>query len=262
MPREPLVDHRCLVGPVVVQNDMDVLIGGHRLVDGAQKLDELDRAMPLVALREHFAGRHVQGGEQRRGPVPSVVVCAPFRQARAHRQHRLGTVQGLHLRLLVDAQDHGTLGRMQVQADDIAHFLDEQRVLRQLEGLAAVGLQGERPPDAADRRRTHPAQAGHRACTPVRGVAGHRFQGGGHHALHVRVRHRPRRAGASFIQQAITTGLEKPAAPLTDGHPRRAQLGGYRRIALPRGAGQHDSGAQGQRLGGLGRRTQRSSSSR
>ena len=140
---------------------------------------------------------------------------------------------------------------MQVQADDIAHFLDEQRVLRQLEGLAAVGLQGERPPDAADRRRTQPAHAGHRACTPVCGVAGHRFQGGGHDALHIRVRHRTRRAGAGFIQQAVTTGLEKPAAPLSDGHPRRAQLGGHRQVALPRGAGQHDSGAQGQRLGGL-----------
>ena len=70
-----------------------------------------------------------------------------------------------------------------------------------------------------------------RACTPVRGVARHRFQGGGHHALDVRVRDRPRRAGASFIQQAVTTGLEKPAAPLADGHPRRAQLGGHRQIA-------------------------------
>ena len=120
---------------------------------------------------------------------------------------------GLHLRLLVDAQDDRPLGQMQVQPDDIAHLSMNRCVLRQLEGLATLGLQGQPLPDAADRRRTQPAHAGHRGCAAVRGVAGHRLQRDGHHALNVPVRPRTRRAGASFIQQAVTTEWEKPAAP-------------------------------------------------
>src|SRR5512144_2295510 len=40
------------------------------------------------------------------------------------------------------------LRRVEVEADDVAHLLDEQRVGGQLEGLAAVRLQRERPPNA------------------------------------------------------------------------------------------------------------------
>ena len=51
------------------------------------------------------------------------------------------------------AQHHRALGRMQVQTHDVAYLLDEQRIARLLEGLAAMRLQTERTPDAAYRRR-------------------------------------------------------------------------------------------------------------
>src|SRR5438093_2767368 len=43
-------------------------------------------------------------------------------------QPHLGTIQGLNLRLLVGAQHQGAIRRIQVEADDTPHLLDEQRV--------------------------------------------------------------------------------------------------------------------------------------
>jgi hypothetical protein len=38
------------------------------------------------------------------------------------------TVEGLYLALLIDAQYDRTLRRRQIEANDIAHLLDEQRI--------------------------------------------------------------------------------------------------------------------------------------
>lgn len=40
--------------------------------------------------------------------------------------------------------------RVEVQSDDVAHFLDEERVCRQLERLAQVGLDAEQLEPALD----------------------------------------------------------------------------------------------------------------
>jgi hypothetical protein len=40
----------------------------------------------------------------------------------------VATIQGLDLRLLIDAQHDGVLGRSHVEADDIANLGDEIRV--------------------------------------------------------------------------------------------------------------------------------------
>ncbi len=53
-------------------------------------------------------------------------------------------VEGLDLALFVDAQDQGAIRRRQTETHDIAHFVDEQRVARQLERLAPMRLQAER----------------------------------------------------------------------------------------------------------------------
>jgi hypothetical protein len=58
-----------------------------------------------------------------------------------HRQHRLGPIQRLHLRLLIHRQDDSAPGWVQVEADDIGDLLRESRVLRNLEGAIAVRLE-------------------------------------------------------------------------------------------------------------------------
>ena len=85
------------------------------------------------------------------------LVGTPLGLARAHRQQRLGTVQRLNLALLVHAEDDRVIGRVQVQPPDGAHFLDEQRVGREFEGLGAMRLQTKGAPNAAD-GHTHGAR--------------------------------------------------------------------------------------------------------
>ena len=73
-----------------------------------------------------------------------VVVGDALDVAEAHGQHRLRGLERLALALLVDTDDQRVVRRAQVQADDVAQLLDEERVVGQLEALGAVGLQ----PDA------------------------------------------------------------------------------------------------------------------
>ena len=90
--------------------------------------------------------------------------------AGAHRQDRGGAVQRLDLGLLIDAQHDGALGRVEIQADDVADLVDEQRVLGQLPRLGAVRLQPERTPDPGDRGLVEPDLGGHRPRRPMPGV--------------------------------------------------------------------------------------------
>jgi hypothetical protein len=47
---------------------------------------------------------------------------------RAHRQQRLGAVERLDLRLFIDAQHQSAVGRVEIEPNDVAHFVDKQRV--------------------------------------------------------------------------------------------------------------------------------------
>jgi hypothetical protein len=99
--------------------------------------------MARIALADDLAGGDVERGEQRRRPVPDVVVAVPLRLAGPHREHRLGAVVCLYLGRFVDAKHHNTLGRRQIQADDVAHLGDEIGISRELERLLAVRFQPE-----------------------------------------------------------------------------------------------------------------------
>ena len=64
MAGEPGFDGRRLVGGVIVEHQMDVEIGRHRLLDLRQEVAEFDRTVTLVAAADDPAGGNVQGGEQ------------------------------------------------------------------------------------------------------------------------------------------------------------------------------------------------------
>ena len=157
---EPGPDERRLVGRVVVHDDVHVEVDGHALVDVVEELSELDGPVAAVRLGDHGSGLEVERCKQRRGAMPPIVVRSPFGLAGLHRQQGRRAVEGLNLGLLVDAQHHGMVGRVDVEADDVADLVNQQRVGRQLEGLAPVGTQPEAPPDATD---GHATEAG-RAC--------------------------------------------------------------------------------------------------
>ncbi|WSN69828.1 hypothetical protein OHB42_38210 [Streptomyces sp. NBC_00134] len=124
----------------VVHNNVD-LLAGMRLRCLLQEGQEVRPVPARLALAGHLAGMDIQGGEQIGGAVPHVVVGALLARAEGDRQHRLGPVQRLYLRLLIDGQHHRAAGRGQVQADDIGDLVRECAVLRNLEGAVPVRLE-------------------------------------------------------------------------------------------------------------------------
>jgi len=61
--RQPLLYFRVLVGPIVVENQMDVHAGAHGLVDPVEEPQELLMPVPRLAFSDHGPFQHVQRGE-------------------------------------------------------------------------------------------------------------------------------------------------------------------------------------------------------
>jgi hypothetical protein len=55
-------------------------------------------------------------------------------------QHRLRAIQGLNLTFYIDTEHEGLIGRVQVQARDVAHLLDEKLIRGKLEAAAPLWL--------------------------------------------------------------------------------------------------------------------------
>ena len=174
---QPFLDLRVFVGGVVVADHVDLEFFRDLTVDDTQELQKLDVAMLRQTGADHDAGEHVERGEQGGGAVALVVVGHRASSALLHRQRRLGAVQGLDLRLLIHAQHHGLLGRVQVQAHDVDQLLLETRIMGELEGLHQMRFEPPRRPDPLHRRRAHPDLVGHRPTRPMRLAFRFRAQG-------------------------------------------------------------------------------------
>ena len=94
--------------------------------------------VPFHAPPQHGAVQNVKRGEQGGGAVALVIMGHGGAFARLQRQARLGAVQGLHLGLFIDTEDHGAGGRIDVQADDVADLGGELRIVGKLEGADPV----------------------------------------------------------------------------------------------------------------------------
>ena len=201
---------------------------------------------------DHQARGHVQRGVEVGGAVTAVVVAGSLGAARQQRQHRGGAIEGLDLGLLVDAQHHRRVRRVQVQPDDVAHLVDELGVRRQLEAVGQMRLQPEGPPDLRHRGLRHPRRLGHRSRRPVRCIGGRLLQRLDDDPFDVGISHRARRAGAGIVPQSIETQVEEPASPLAHRVLMHTEPAGDLPVGRPIGAGQHDPTAGRQRVGALG----------
>ena len=98
------------------------------------RVDRVQELLNSIARWRRCTADHLPGGDvepANRDVVPAV--CSRgcrARDRRAHRQERLGAVECLDLRLLVDAQHDGAFGRVEIQTDDVPHLVDEERVGR------------------------------------------------------------------------------------------------------------------------------------
>src|SRR5881409_1614167 len=165
---QPALHLRMLVGPVVVQDQMNVQLRWDALIDLAQELAELDVAMPGIAGAEDRPLERVQGGKQRRCAVALVVMRHRLTTPLLERQTGLRTVQRLDLRLLVDTQDHGFVRRIEVDSDHIGQLLHKALVARELEGFHAMRLQPVSLPNALHCGMTDPLRLCHAPRAPMR----------------------------------------------------------------------------------------------
>lgn len=113
---QPRLHLGMLVGGVVVDDQMDVERGGHVGVDVAQEGEEFLVAVTALALCQHPASGHVQGGAEGRAAVADGIVRHPLDVAQPHGQLRRGEQQRLGLTLLIHAQHDCMIGRLEVKA--------------------------------------------------------------------------------------------------------------------------------------------------
>ncbi len=168
---------RMLVRGVVVQDQVQIAVGGRLRIDELQELQPLLMAMPILALPDEGAIGHIERRKERRGAVADVVMGhragAPFLE----RQAGLRAVQRLDLALLVAAEDERVLGRIQIQPDHILELFGKARIVGDFEGARQMRLEPVRTPDAADRavaqvQALWPANAGSIAWPAAAACAG------------------------------------------------------------------------------------------
>ena len=83
---------------------MDRLAGRHSGFDGIDEADELTVPVTLHAATHHPAVEDVEGGKQRRGGVPGIVVGKGGRVPGGDRQGRTRALQCLDLAFLIERE--------------------------------------------------------------------------------------------------------------------------------------------------------------
>jgi hypothetical protein len=155
------------VGGIVVEDDMDRLVGRNLALDGIEKANEFEVTVALHAAANDGAVEHAERREQRGGAVPLVVVRHRLAAPGLDRQSRLGAVECLDLAFLVDRQHHRMSRRIEVEPDDVGQLGGKARIARALEGAQPVRLQLVCPPDALHRTQRDADRLGHRPAGPM-----------------------------------------------------------------------------------------------
>jgi hypothetical protein len=231
---------------------VDLEVCRHLLVDPIEKASELDRPVPSVQLADHLTGGHVQSGEERGGAVQAVVVASPLRRSRSHGEDGLGAVESLDLSLLVGTEHQRPFRRVQVEADDVAHLLDQLGIVGELEGFGSMRLQAEGVPDPQHSGVAEAAGPGHLPRAPVSGVAGSGLQGLHHHRLNLVVSDSSRRTGPGFVEKTAQTSLDIARAPFADRLRGDSQLGRNAAVGKTIGTAQDNVSAASEPVARLG----------
>ena len=122
---QPVMNQCCFVSSIVVQNQMDLKMDRDLGINGIEERTKFDRPVSTMQLTHNLAALGIQGSKQGSGAVPHIAVRAPLGLTGSHGQQRLGAVQSLNLRFLVDTEHQGTVWRIEVESDNVTDFLDE-----------------------------------------------------------------------------------------------------------------------------------------
>ena len=97
----PAQNRRVFVGGIVVDDQVELFVGGRLAIDETQELQPFLMAMTLHASGHHTAVEGVESGKQRGGSMPLVIMRHRMGTALFHGQTGLATVKSLDLALLV-----------------------------------------------------------------------------------------------------------------------------------------------------------------
>src|SRR5262249_24261346 len=125
MLRKPFADLRLPVSGIVVDDRVNRLSLGNVRVDLVEEADEFLMSMALHVAADNGAVEDIEGGEQRGRAVALVVVRHRSGATRLHWQSRLGAIESLDLALLVDREDDGVGGRVDIETDHIPELVGE-----------------------------------------------------------------------------------------------------------------------------------------
>src|SRR5436309_9529818 len=122
-----------LMGSVIVNDQVQLQIGGKLAVEPPKELEELLVAVTRYTIGDDFASQYIQSRKQGRGPVPLVIMGQGSTTSLLQGETGLGSLQGLNLTFFVYTQHDGFVGRIQIQPDDIGEFFHKALVAREFE---------------------------------------------------------------------------------------------------------------------------------
>jgi len=174
-----------------------------------------------------------------------------LRQSGHHRQHRRRPIQGLDLGFLVHAQHQGLFRRIHIQPHDVAHLVDELRIVAELERIDQMRFEPECLPDPPHGRFRQPGLLGHRRPRPVRGIGRLALKGVHHDLLDPHVIDGARSPWAGLVGQPVEPTRQKPLPPLTHRLRPHPNVSGHLLVGFTCRTTQHDATPLRQRLRGL-----------
>jgi len=245
---EPSLDSGMFVRGVVVADDMDLFVRSDGGIDFLEEGQPFAVTMPVGRMCQHFAAQVVQCGKESHRPMPVVIMGARADMAFSEGRAGLGALQSLALALLVTAQNHGVVRRVQIQPDDVPVFFLELQIVGQLEAPDPVWRNAVRRPKPLNRGFAQPGVSGHLPHTPgsamsgTSGSHGQRFA----HGLRRDARFAPPACGITKAGKSLPTPT---SPPFTHRRHARVEFFGHRLSALSGSQAQDNASPKGFPLG-------------
>jgi hypothetical protein len=83
---QPTLDHGRFVGPVIIQNQMDIKIWRNCIINGIKEFAKFNRSMPTMTFTDYLTCLHIERCEERRRSIPGIAVGTPFDLSWTHGQ--------------------------------------------------------------------------------------------------------------------------------------------------------------------------------
>ena len=167
--RQPPLDRGMFVRGIVVGDQVQGLALGNLTINQTKEPQPFLVPMARQAGGDDGALRDIQGGKERGGAMALIIVRHRAAATGLERQAGLGAIQGLDLAFLIHAQDHGMLGRVQIQAHHILQLVLEVGISTEFKGPDPVRLQAMGGPDPMHERGIRAQVSGQGAGGPVGG---------------------------------------------------------------------------------------------